>query len=138
MYTPSQTAHKTVTADRSEWSGYVDSMPTTAVIPVAVRPCADRLCGLACAQRGDELGDLPDEPGPGDRVAVVRGVHDLAIPDREDHEEAHGKRLTRLGELAVELVFDDHDLGVGGLVDDDIAQALIPPLCPAGSIPALR
>jgi hypothetical protein len=33
------TARGTLTTDRSRWDGYVDSLPTTVVIPVALRPC---------------------------------------------------------------------------------------------------
>jgi hypothetical protein len=58
----------------------------------------------ACAQRGDEFRQPTDDPGAGYGIAVVARAHDLAVPDRQDHQEAQRERLGGLGELAVQLV----------------------------------
>lgn len=89
----------------------------------------------ACAQRGDEFRQPPDDPGAGYGIAVVARVRDLAVPDRQDHEEAQRERLGGLGELAVQLVLHDDHLGVGGLVDDGLAQPLVSPARRSGPQP---
>src|SRR5580704_476180 len=79
------------------------------------------------AECGDEFGQPPDYLGTRNGIAVITRVHDLAVPDRQHHEEAQRERLSGLGELTAQFVFDDDHVGAGGLVDDDVAQALISP-----------
>jgi AcrR family transcriptional regulator len=96
------------------------------------------LARLARAERREQFGEFSQQPRAGDGVGVVPRIHDLPVPDCYDHGEPLRERLTCLGELAVKLVFDNPDPGVGGVVDDDIAQPLVPPDRGAGPEPGAQ
>src|ERR1700749_4558521 len=73
-------------------------------------------CSLGVGEGRDQFGYTSEELGAGDWVGVVAGVDDLAVADREDHDEALGERLARGAEPTVPVVLGAGPPGGGGLV----------------------
>src|SRR5919204_3616533 len=78
-------------------------------------------------QRFQQLGKPAQEPGSCDRVGVIPGTDDVAVPDRDNHRIPDREWLARCGHLAVKLVFGDDDFRVSSLVDRYICQAAVSP-----------
>jgi len=50
-------------------------------------------------------------------------VHDHAVADGHNQHERLDERGADRPQLAVQVVLDDHHLGIRGLVDDDVVDA---------------
>src|SRR3984957_7781545 len=109
------------------------------VVGVADRPpqtVSGRPASLT-AHSGEQLPQLPPDPGRGDGVEVIARADDLTVayPHHEDRGQRVRLPALRVSPLILELGHDD--LGVGRLVSDDIANPAARPR-PAGSPRAAR
>jgi len=86
-------------------------------------------------ERRDELRDPAEQAGAVDRVAVVAGVHDEAVADRDDHDEGHRERALVGDPVPLEPVLDHHHLRVGRLMDAHVDRPGVPARGQAGRDP---
>src|ERR1700722_4300318 len=104
------------------------------VAGVADRPpqtVSGRPAGLT-AHSGEQLPQLPPDPGRGDGVEVIARADDLTVayPHHEDRGQRVRLPALRVGPLILELGHDD--LRIGRLVNDDIANPAARPRPLAG------
>jgi hypothetical protein len=74
------------------------------------------------AEGCEEFAEVARGPGRGEVVVVVAGADDLAVADAEHEDGGQRVRLSSVGRGSLVFELGDDDLGIGCLVDRDVAH----------------